>query len=229
MSSPLFTTLTLIALALLLGGCPPPPPPVISDFTVVPTNQCATVPVAVRWGADAASGQLAISPATSETPPNPLPSLSGGGFRFRTASTDTTYTLTVERGGLTATQSRTVRIVPNPFVMTLEFPYNCDAHVWELPAFSDLEYGEVITVRSFTNLESQPLLLEFGAQATELPPGVPTPLLLPVRFAGTSLRWTVRLPNGAGPICRGGGATVQSPDAIPPPVHITVTCDCPTR
>src|SRR6185369_8486885 len=107
-------TLLAFSLLLALAGCHPPPPPVINDFTVAPTNQCATSPVAVRWAASADEGHLIISPPTGETPPDPLPSLDGGpggvgsGFRFRTATTDTTYTLRVLRGGQEATQSRVV-------------------------------------------------------------------------------------------------------------------------
>jgi hypothetical protein len=219
--------LPMFVLLLALGGCPPPSPPVINDFTVVPTNQCATVPVAVSWAADASEGHLAISPPTGETPPSPLPSLGSGGFLFRTSTTDTTYTLSAERGGRTVSQARTVHIVPNPFDDTLELPYNCAEQVWELPGFSDREYGEVITVESFTNLERQPLLLEFGGQTTDLPPGMPTRILSPVRFPGG--RWRARLTGGVAPVCGGSGTTGATPPTTPPPVRITVRSTCPTH
>jgi hypothetical protein len=218
----------MFILLLVFGSCPPPPPPVINDFTVVPTNQCATVPVAVHWAADASAGHLAINPATGETPPDPLPSLADGGFRFATATTDTTYTLTAERGGRTVTQSRTVHIVPNPFDMTLELTYDCSEQVWKHDAFSDREYGEVITVASFTNLEHQPLLLEFGGQTTLLPPTTPTTIVSPVRLPGGP--WRARLAQTPDPPCTGsGGGTNPGMSMPPPPVHITVRSTCPTR
>jgi len=224
----LIRTPLLFLVLVALGGCPPPRPPVINEFTVAPTNQCATVPVAVVWAADAASGRLVISPATGETPPDPLPSLARGGFRFATARTDTTYTLNVERDGLTDSRTQMVRIVSNPFVTTLTLEFNCTERTWNLPAFSDREYGEVITVESFTNLETQPLLLEFGGQITDLPPGTPTRLLSPVRFAGAS-PWRARLSSGLSPQCTGGGGSTGGggPTVVPPPVRIEVRSTCP--
>ena len=120
-----------------------------------------------------------------------------------------------------------MRIVPNPFDITLELQYNCASGSWELPAFSDQEYGEVITVRRFTNLERVPLSLEFGGQLTELPPGVPTPLTLPVRFP--SIPWRARLSSGASPVCGGSGTVNPGDPTTPPPVRITVSNDCPTQ
>jgi hypothetical protein len=218
----------LCAVFLAFGSCPPPPPPVINSFTVVPQNQCPTIPVGVSWRADATSGRLSITPPTGETPPDSLPSLADGGFQFRTAATgDTTFTLTVERGGQTRSSlPMTVHGISSPFDQTIELPYNCTEHRWEHPGLTFDDYGRSLLIESFTNLETFPMLLELDG-VVELQPGTPARPLYPSGL--TERRFIVRPASGEAPVCMGTGGTTggSGTPTTPPPVHITIRSTCP--
>ena len=214
-------TLILVAPLLLASRCGPPP--TISRFLVQPTYTCAGLPVGVSWTYDADSATLTSSPHT-DTPSGDLPGGNNAGWNFRTASTDTTFTLNAHRGGHPpATASGLARVVQNPFAIRLQLEYDCTNHYWERPAFTELEYDDALTIVSITNNHTQRLLVE----GLDLGPGETRPYFPPRRFPGVSFR--ARLTEGIAPQCTGGpgGVGGGSPTNVPPPVYITVTSSCP--
>jgi len=231
----LIGTILLLGLLLLFGGCPPPIPPRITEFRVAPANTCARVPVAVFWTYDGEGARLTSSPHTT-TPDGDLPGTHiNGSWLFETASTDTTFALTARREGLTVSSTPvTAHILPNPFSMDMELTYNCSNERWEHPELSTNDYAVQITVRSLTNLTSQPLVLDWAGQSTVLPPGVATAVLSPRQLPGGGI-WQAHLRDSTGPLCigipiRNGQTSVPIPDlqgtAVPNPISVRIISSC---
>lgn len=222
-SRPLAIAFVLLA---VLPGCHPPPPRILR-FAVTPPNTCATVPVDIAWNVDADSVRLDSDPHTN-TPSGDLPGLSSH-IAFRTATMNTTFTLSAARGDHPpATQTLIAHIVPNPFTTGLELPYDCSTSSWLNAGISDRDYIEVLTVQTVTNNATQPLVIIHGGQLLELAPGETRAFDLPTRLTGD--RWQARVANGLSPICSTAGPIDHGPPptpVVPPPVQITVTAFCP--